>query len=492
MKLRPGIRIVGGIVLSFVLFILLAVFNSSEAGAEPWIANRFAQNCAGCHAPGRLNRKPADRRCTLSCQGCHVNPNGGGLRSRYGNWTQQRWLRSFYSKFAWSDRGTAPFRKQKYSRKPSKIPKKQRKAVKKIVLDWEKGLPHVEAKTVGVDEKYWDRREKHYAKTARSMFQDLYRVPKGDPLREERIMPVIAGGDLRFFMIQNSDKDDTIPENRKSLIWPMGLDLGVRVRPIRKNLQIVIESRIINQLGKSFDYLATSGHYTRSLYALVDELPYNTYVMYGIFRPMFGNYVPDHRNLAQTVSGLSYANSSFKGISLGTAPNVPFGNITLIRPNENKLGANQDSGIVANLGLRFVTLGASVTFSYWDTKDVNTDLKKQMYSLTGGAYWKGLTSNIEFLRVSQEFAPGARNAGSVYTIENKYKFWRENYAVFNLALSNVARDLSEGDEMEIMVGVKNFWLSGIETELLYISRSGERASTDYSETAIQLQAHLYF
>ena len=50
-----------------------------ELKAEPWLSTRFAQNCSGCHAPQRINKKPMDRRCTLSCQGCHVNPNGGAI-----------------------------------------------------------------------------------------------------------------------------------------------------------------------------------------------------------------------------------------------------------------------------------------------------------------------------------------------------------------------------------------------------------------------------
>ena len=65
--------------LAFMVLLVYGLLPVEKVWAEPWLANRFAQNCTACHAPGRLNRKPKDRRCTLSCQGCHVNRNGGGL-----------------------------------------------------------------------------------------------------------------------------------------------------------------------------------------------------------------------------------------------------------------------------------------------------------------------------------------------------------------------------------------------------------------------------
>src|SRR5262245_21413122 len=82
--------------LQFGLALASLIFIGAPAAAEPWLSSRFSTNCAACHAPGRVNVIAKDRRCTLSCQGCHTNPNGGGLRSFYGKWNQERWLRSLY------------------------------------------------------------------------------------------------------------------------------------------------------------------------------------------------------------------------------------------------------------------------------------------------------------------------------------------------------------------------------------------------------------
>ncbi len=72
------------------LFTMLAIFflylnlASPSAQATPLIALREAQNCGGCHNPGRSQRPYLERRCTLDCQGCHADPTGGGARNQWG------------------------------------------------------------------------------------------------------------------------------------------------------------------------------------------------------------------------------------------------------------------------------------------------------------------------------------------------------------------------------------------------------------------------
>ncbi|MDA9951705.1 cytochrome c3 family protein, partial [Oligoflexaceae bacterium] len=52
-------------------------------------ALKEAQNCAGCHNKGRSQRPFLERRCTLDCQGCHIDPNGGGARNQWGYYYSQ-------------------------------------------------------------------------------------------------------------------------------------------------------------------------------------------------------------------------------------------------------------------------------------------------------------------------------------------------------------------------------------------------------------------
>jgi len=52
--------------------------------ATPTLALKEAQNCGGCHKPGRSQKPFFERRCTLDCQGCHIDPSGAGARSQWG------------------------------------------------------------------------------------------------------------------------------------------------------------------------------------------------------------------------------------------------------------------------------------------------------------------------------------------------------------------------------------------------------------------------
>tara|TARA_B100001094_G_scaffold326631_1_gene383153 strand:+ start:1845 stop:3023 length:1179 start_codon:yes stop_codon:yes gene_type:complete len=71
----------------FSLFIIVAIAFGLEVALEatPLIALREApSNCDGCHKGGRSQRPYIWRRCTLDCQGCHVDPSGAGARNEWG------------------------------------------------------------------------------------------------------------------------------------------------------------------------------------------------------------------------------------------------------------------------------------------------------------------------------------------------------------------------------------------------------------------------
>lgn len=497
------------LVRTCLLFLFAA--TATVASAEPWLSTRFAQNCAGCHAPGRKNLQPVDRRCTLSCQGCHINPNGGGLRSGYGKWNEQRWLRTFKSDLLHHDKAVAPLSRQNYGTGDKKVSKKKGKKARKVSTKKLKmpkeGFPLVEVDSATVPEHLYLRDGLEFVTATRDEF--LYQIPQGDPYRLLDESKIDGGADVRtqFTQYTYTDNNPDTPDSDKPQ-WRrflMNVDFSLRWRPIHRKVHFVYESRMLGSPvpdAKYEDTLKQSS--TRSLYLLVEDLPYNVFVMGGYYRPLFGNFIPDHYAIAQEMTSYAMTGSTknygivYNAMSAGTAPNVPYLNVHLI---QKRIGDADDrtKGFALNTGLRFVTLGGSLNYSYWRTTDERSDRKiaVEMHSFNAAALLFRTTTSIEAVSLARDVDTEDFRQGGVYMLDTYTQIWRENYFTLAYSLANTMRELKPGKTNQSKVGLKSFIIPGVEINLSMDNRQETAEQPDGSSKittvkGIAGQMHLFF
>lgn len=300
------------------------------AMALPMYAQRSGRTCGNCHVSPTLedpegwdNPELADRKCTMSCVACHVDPAGGGLRNTSGRY------------FGASTVSIVPSQERSYSDVPREILSPGTVWKLKNRLGRPATVPHPDARSIPSDEQ--EARDglgagqtgnlwavgRHGKPTKMSFWDGRYGSMNADPI-------VQIGGDFRLAWYSATNA-----------VFPMQLDAHAAVHPVHHlTVAATAAGQDTGPRGESAPV------YARRLFVMLHELPGMSWAKVGAFQPAFGTLLDDHTSPVRTRFEASAAESvnTVVGVELGTAPNYPFAQVSVFANDASVVGADPDTG----------------------------------------------------------------------------------------------------------------------------------------------------
>jgi len=266
--------------------IALCVGLSAEAWALPQFSVLSARQCDNCHLdPAKWeNPKVSERKCSLSCTSCHINPTGGGMRSTAGR---------FYGKEVLA----------MFGHKPSE--------------GWQEPIGAASQPAgAGAD--------------AEAEGQWQASPPAGSAARyagEDPTPWLRVGTDVRAMAYFNGRPGEG------HAVFPMQLDLylaGTVYNPEEYNkgrLTLLVNGGVLGSRSEKFSGFQDR-FFLREWWALFDDLPYQLYGKLGQFLPAYGWRLDDHTSFIR--QGQSFDNErQVTGLEVGLNPNYLYAHASI-------------------------------------------------------------------------------------------------------------------------------------------------------------------
>jgi hypothetical protein len=453
---------------------------SDVAHANPMFAGRSARTCDNCHVTPNDWRNPglAERKCSMACQTCHVDPAGGGVRNTSGRF----FGRSTLPMIATSPRPTN---------------------------DWDRNLP------------YLGRRDRATTYNANLPLgpNDFAQAPAyGDSIDDPWAWGKPLGGASRYALWDGRyGKLRADPMLRvgvdvrmatlfagNRLTFPMQIDVPVVFHPVHHLTLLVNTGARGRKSGYSDTFSSDRSFYFRDAFVLLHEAPFQSYVKAGRFMPSYGLRLDDHTSSIRRTFELdgSLPESRVTGIEVGATPNYPFINASWFRMTSRARQPDQwdifdlddGSGAAVNAGWRDLiwSVGASAMFR---TRDLDEGGDTSTFGVYG-VFNPWRYSRALPITYQAEFDFGTWQRASGIETEHAAFYQEIDWVAFNGVILLLAHDWSDPDREVIDDGAHRVQLGGQVTPYPGVTFDGRLralmpASGEGGDADIFVQLHLW-
>ncbi len=434
-----------------IIFVATALSLTAGLSALPQYTAREGRICDSCHMypfettlqKRWADPKYADRKCNLSCGGCHVDPGGGGMRTVSGRYLQYASLPIFNNEVRpWHDQERNIWNIVDFLKKKPPEPATLTDTKKEEKKPAEAKVPEPENPDK-VPPKYHTHESPPdftwadptvYGKAANAITTDRTYSPEYGIYGRLNADPKFqVGGDIRVADVQS-----------KSLnaFFPMQFDLGARYHPFEhwtfaSTLGLVGKA----DTGNAAPARTLGEMWTiRNAYLMYHELPYQAFFRAGFFQPSFGVRLEDHTAPVRQYfeQDLSKKYATVIGAEAGFMANYPYLTVSAFtnnggRPvgdnNQNYVINPQGFGTAVNGGWRDLAWGLGGSFML---KTRNASYSGNLAAFSGDGYFNFGRLWLKFpLTVLGEYAVGQYTGSTSNDRVFIANFIELNYLLFN-------------------------------------------------------------